>query len=36
MAAVVMVLLGITAFILFQWLMMAEVNWIMMKQGTVV
>ncbi len=34
MAAIVMALLGISAFILFQWLMMDEVNWIMMEQGT--
>ena len=35
MAAVVMALLGIIAFILFQWMMMDEVNGIMMNQGTV-
>ena len=35
-AAIVMALLGIIAFVLFQWMMMDEINWIMMEQGTVV
>lgn len=36
LAALVMALLGITAFILLQWLMMDEVHWIMMGPGTYV
>jgi putative membrane protein len=36
MAAIVMALLGIIAFILFQWFMMDEVNWMIMEKGTYV